>query len=153
MDQTLNQLGELLLSSIPTIFFLLTVWGAYRFLVHSKLQQTLAERHARTEGAMRQAQEDIASAEARTQEYERRLREARSHIYKLQESRRQQRMDQRNAALAKARQQAEAMIQQARAGMEQDAAAARAALQQQAESLADEMIHSILRPAVAVGGR
>ena len=84
MDATLRQLGELLLSSIPTIIFLLIVWAAYRLIVHKKLEQVLADRHTQTEGAIQRAQAEIASAEARTSEYEQRLREARSMIYNSQ---------------------------------------------------------------------
>ena len=153
MDATLRQLGELLLSSIPTIIFLLIVWAAYRLIVHKKLEQVLADRHTQTEGAIQRAQAEIASAEARTSEYEQRLREARSMIYKSQEARRQHIMEKRNAALAHARRQADHMIKESRTALEKDVAAARAMLQQQAENLAQQIIDSILRPAVAVGGR
>ncbi len=153
MDQTLRQLGELLLSSIPTIIFLLIVWGAYRTVVHERLEQVLAERHRLTEGAIQQAQSEIASAEARTAEYERRVREARTQIYKAQEARRQRMMEERNAALTQARKQAEETIQSARKALEQDTANARNMLQQQADSLANQIIDSILKPIAAVGGR
>jgi len=153
MNETLSQLGELLLSSIPTIIFLLIVWGAYRMLVHKRLEQVLAERHRLTEGAIQQAQAEIASAEARTAEYEQRVREARTRIYKAQEARRQQIMERRNAALTQARQQAEEMIQSARAALEQDKAAAKLMLQQQTEVLANQIIESILKPVAAMGGR
>jgi len=153
MDTTLRQLGELLLTSIPTIIFLLIVWAAYRLIVHKKLEQVLAQRHSLTEGAIQKAQQEIAAAEARTSEYEQRLRDARSTIYKAQESRRQQIMEKHNAALAQARAQAEEMLKQSRAALEQDMKAARLMLQQQADSLAKEIIDSILKPAAAMGGR
>jgi F-type H+-transporting ATPase subunit b len=153
MDQTLRQLGELLLASIPTIIFLLIVWGAYRTIVHQRLEQILAERHRLTEGAIQQAQSEIASAEARTAEYERRVREARTQIYKAQEARRQQIMEKRNSALTQARKQAEETGQSARKVLEQDKAAAQVMLQQQADSLANQIIDSILKPVAAMGGR
>ena len=49
MDETLRQLGELLLRSIPTIVFFLVLFAAYRLLVHNPLEHVLKERHARTE--------------------------------------------------------------------------------------------------------
>ena len=153
MDTTLRQLGELLLSSIPTIIFLLIVWAGYRLIVHKKLEQVLAERHSRTEGAIQKAQQEIAAAEARTSEYEERLREARSAVYKTQEARRQHIMEKHDAALAQARVQAGEMIRHSRAALEKDIAAAKLMLQQQADSLAKEIIDSILKPAVAAGGR
>src|SRR6266404_1097363 len=153
MDETLRQIGELLLASIPTIIALLIVWSAYRLIVHTRLQQVLAERHTRTEGAIEQARAQIAAAEARTVEYEQRVREARAQIYKYLEARRQQILEERNAALAQARKQAEQMIAQARAALEKDAVAAKAVLDQQATMLADQIIATILKPAMAVGGR
>jgi F-type H+-transporting ATPase subunit b len=153
MDETLKQLGELLLRSIPTVLFLMIVWGLYRLLVHKKLEQILGQRHALTEGAVQEAQREIASAEARTSEYEQRLREARSAVYKAQEARRQQMVARQSAALAEARGQADEMIKQARAVLEKDVAAARTLLQQQADSLANEIIASILKPAAVGGGR
>jgi F-type H+-transporting ATPase subunit b len=148
-----KQVGELLLSSIPTIICLLVVWGAYRLLVHSKLQQILAERHARTEGAIQQAQAAISEAERRTAEYEQKLRDARAQVYAAQESYRNKIMEQRAAALAQARKQSEEMIKSARAAVEQDMVTAKAGLQKQVEVLADQIIQSILRPAAAAGGR
>ncbi len=153
MAETLRQLGELLLASIPTIIALLVVWGAYRALVYSRLKQVLAERHALTEGAIQKAQEEIASAEARTAEYEQKVREARADIFKTQEAYRGRVIEQRNAAIAESRKQAEEMVKAARAATAQDVAAAKSSLQKQAESLADEIIESILRPAMAAGGR
>lgn len=153
MAETLRQLGELLLASIPTIIALLVVWGAYRALVYSRLKQVLAERHALTEGAIQKAQEEIASAEARTAEYEQKVREARADIFKTQEAYRGRVIEQRNAAIAQARKQAEEMVGAAREATAQDVAAAKGSLQKQVEGLADEIIESILRPAMAAGGR
>jgi F-type H+-transporting ATPase subunit b len=151
--EIVKQVGELLLSSIPTIICLLVVWGAYRLLVHSKMQKILAERHARTEGAIQQAQAAISEAERRTAAYEQQLREARTQVYAAQESYRNKIMEQRAAALAQARKQADEMIKSARAAVQQDMVAAKAGLQKQVEVLADQIIESILRPALAAGGR
>lgn len=150
---TLNRLGELLLNSIPTVICLLVVWIAYRNIVQRKLQQVLAERHARTEGAIQEAQAQIAKAESRTSEYEQRLREARSQIYKSQEARRRHIMEKRSAALAEARQQADEMVKKAQAALERDAQEARSTLQHQAETLAEQIIHLILKPMAVTGGR
>jgi F-type H+-transporting ATPase subunit b len=150
---TLNKLGELLLNSIPTIICLLIVWIAYHQIVQKKLQRVLNERHQRTEGAIQEAQAQIAKAEARTAEYEQRLREARSHIYRTQEARRRSIMERRGAALAEARTQADEMVKRAHQDLEREVSAARAKLQQQAETLAQQIIDSILKPMAAIGGR
>jgi F0F1-type ATP synthase membrane subunit b/b' len=62
-------------------------------------------------------------------------------------------MESRNAALTQARQQAEEMIQSARMALEQDKMAAQLGLQQQADTLANQIIESILKPVAAMGGR
>jgi hypothetical protein len=90
MEQTLRQLGELLLGAVPTVILLATLYILYTFIVHRPLTAVLAERRSRTQGAMEKARADIAAAEARTAEYEQRLREARQKIFKNQEARRQQ---------------------------------------------------------------
>lgn|SRR5689334_1239371 len=153
MEETLRHLGELLLASIPTMISLLVVWGAYRVIVYGRLQQVLAERHTLTEGAIQKAQAEIASAEERTAEYERKVREARADIYKTQEAYRGRVIEQRNLAIAHARKQADEMVKAAKASTEQEVAAAKGTLQKQADTLADQIIESILRPAMAAGGR
>jgi len=153
MDAILRQIGELLVSSIPAILCLLVVWAGYRFIVHGKLKQVLEQRHGLTEGAMERARQEIAAAEARTAEYEQRVREARSQIYQQQQAFRQQVLEQRTAALAEARRQAGEMVKSARAALETDMLGAKAGLEQQANALADQVIETVLRPATAAGGR
>jgi F-type H+-transporting ATPase subunit b len=151
MDTILRQIGELLINSIPTIISMLVVWTGYRFLVHGKLKQVLEQRHALTEGAVAQAQKEIAAAESRTAEYEQRVREARAQIYQQQQAFRQRVLDQRSSALAEARRQAGEMVKSARASVEKDVLAAKAGLEQQANALADRVIERVL--ASAAGGR
>ena len=151
MDAILRQIGELLISSIPTIIALLIVWTGYRYIVHGKLQQVLEQRHALTQGAVEQAQKEIAQAEARTAEYELRLREARAEIYKAQQANRQQMMDKRGAALAEARRQAGEKVKEARTSLAATVDSSRAALRGQADALADKVIESVLKPASAGG--
>src|ERR1035438_7270708 len=96
MDQTLRQLGELLLGAVPTVLLLATLYILYTFIVYRPLNAVLTERRNRTQGAMEKARADIAAAEARTADYEQRLREARQKIFKSQEARRQQNPNSRN---------------------------------------------------------
>ena len=98
MDQTLRQVGELLLGSIPTVIFVVLVYAVYNALVHKPLTKVLAERRSKTEGAVEKARADIAAAEARTAEYEQRLREARMAIFKAQGAQRQKAIQARASA-------------------------------------------------------
>ena len=146
MAETLRQLGRLLLGSVPTIIFMVLLYWIYKLVLHQPLVKVLAERRSRTEGAIEKAQADIAAAEARTADYEQRLREARVAVFKAQEARRQQAAQARAAALAEARAKAQAQVEQARAGIEEDKQQAQAGLQAESGRLATEIIGLILRP-------
>jgi len=149
MDETLRQIGGLLLGSIPTVIFFLLLFGLYTVLVHKPLVRILGERHARTQGAIDKARGDIQRAEARTAEYEQRLREARLALFKTQEARRAQAAQARAEGVAQAREAAQAKVDEARAAIESDKAAARQTLEAEAGRLATEIIRTVLDPATA----
>ncbi len=148
MDKTLHQLGQLLRGSVPTIIFLVALYWIYVILLHKPLMKVLAERRSRTEGAMEKARADIGAAEARTSEYEQRLREARMAVFKAQEARQQQASQARATAAVQARAGAQAQVKQARLGIESDSQAAQSGLQAESGRLAEEIIRSVLRPAM-----
>ncbi|MFB3812940.1 MAG: hypothetical protein ACE14L_02425 [Terriglobales bacterium] len=145
MEETLRQLGGLLLGSVPTIVLFLILYVSYRVLVHAPLEKVLAERRSRTEGALEKARADIAAAEARTAEYEQAVREARMNVFKAQEARRQQALQARAGIIAEARSRADAQVKQAKAAIAQEVARAKSALQPESERLASDIIASVLR--------
>jgi F-type H+-transporting ATPase subunit b len=147
MNEIFGQLGGLLLGSVPTIIFVILLFGIYTAVVHKPLTRVLAERHSRTEGAIEKARADIAKSEARTAEYEQRLREARMTVFKSQEARRQQALQARAAAVAEARTRAQAQVEQARAAIEQDKVAAQTGLEAESGKLATAIIRTVLEPA------
>jgi F-type H+-transporting ATPase subunit b len=154
MDETLRQIGGLLLGSIPTVICFLLLYGLYAVLVHKPLARVLSERRARTQGAIEKARADVASAEARTAEYEQRLREARLALFKAQEVRRAKASQARAAAIADARQRAQHQINQARTEIESEKTVAKGSLEAEAGRLAAEIIRTILEPTLAqAGGR
>ena len=147
MDEILGQLGGLLLGSIPTIIFTVLLYFIYTAVVHKPLVAVLAERRRRTEGAIEKARADIAKAEARTADYEQRLREARMTLFKSQEARRQLALQARAAAVAEARTKAQSQVDQARKAIEQDKVSAQSGLQAESGRLAAEIIRTVLQPA------
>jgi F-type H+-transporting ATPase subunit b len=150
MDETLRQLGGLLLGSIPTIVLFLVLFVAYRSLVHAPLERVLSERHSKTEGALDKARADIAAAEAKTAEYEKALREARLMLFKAQEQRRQKAAEARARAAAQARSLADEQVRAAKAALEKEVAASKLSLQAEGERLATEVIQSIFKQVGAV---
>ena len=149
MDETLRQLGGLLLGSVPTIILLALLYLLYTFIVHKPLRRVLDERRSKTEGAVEKSRADIAAAEARTSEYEQRLREARAALFRAQEARRRAALDARAAAMHEARIQAQAQVKAAKADIERDRQTAQTGLQDQVQALATEIMRRVLQPAGA----
>jgi F-type H+-transporting ATPase subunit b len=149
MDETLHQLGELLLGSIPTVILLALLYVLYTAIVHKPLKRVLAERRGRTEGAVEKSKADISAAEARTSEYEQKLREARANMFRAQEARRQAAIQARANAVNESRTKAQAQVQAAKADIEGDRVAAEQGLQSEAASLAQEIVRRVLQPAGA----
>ena len=149
MNETLRQLGELLLGAVPTVIMLALLYVLYKAIVHKPLARVLAERRNKTEGAVEKSRADIAAADARTAEYEQRLREARAAVFRAQEAKRQVSMQARTNALNEARNKAQAQVQAAKADIERDRAAAEKSLQAEAATLAQEIVRRVLQAAGA----
>jgi F-type H+-transporting ATPase subunit b len=149
MDETLRQVGGLLLGSVPTVILLALLYALYTTIVHKPLRRVLEERRSRTEGAIEKSRADIAAAEARTSEYEQRLREARAAVFRAQEARRKRALDARTAALHEARNKAQAQVEAAKADIQKDRQAAQEGLEGEAQTLATEIMRRVLEPAGA----
>lgn len=152
MQEILIQLEALFLGAIPTALLFIVLVVAYQLLVQGPLTATLKERHARTEGAVEDANKAIAHAEARAAEYAAKLREARAVIYKAREERIKQWSSERDAALDVARKTAGSRVSQARAELESEAARAQQAIQASVAELASQVVRAVL-PATAGGSR
>jgi F-type H+-transporting ATPase subunit b len=128
------------------------LYALYTVIVHRPLKRVLEERHSKTEGAVEKSKADIAAAEARTAEYEQRLREARATVFRAQEAKRQAAVQARADAVNVARSKAQAQVQAAKADIEKDRAAAEQGLQAEAAALAQEIVRRVLQPAGAGRG-
>ncbi len=149
MDEILNQLGGLLLGSVPTIILFLVLVAAYALLVRRPLDAVLAERRARTTGALEQARSAISAAEAETAVFEEKLRAARGEIFQSREAKLKLWSGERDRALEQARESTHSKVKAARENIEQSAVEAR----KQIESMSDELSAQILKavmPATAV---
>ena len=144
IDEILRQLGDLVLGSIPTIIIFVFLVIAYRILLYRPLIRTLAERRERTLGAIEKAKAAVAAADAKSQEYEAKLRAARAEIFHRRELRLKEWTDQRDAALAAARQAAQERVAAARLAIEADAAEARRHIESSADQLASQIIRAVL---------
>ena len=146
MDDILRQLGDLFLGSVPTMVIFLLLLPCYTVLVHRPMRRTLAERRERTAGAVEKAHAASAMAEAKTQEYEARLRAARLEIQQAREKQIAGWNARRDKALAQAREAAAAQVRSARAALDAETARVRASLD--VDALAAQILTHIL-PAAA----
>jgi F-type H+-transporting ATPase subunit b len=142
--EILHQLGSLVLGSVPTIVFFLLLVIAYGALVGRPLQRTLAERTARTSGAVEQARGAIAAAEAETTVYEDKLRSARSEIMAGRERRSQQWQAERDKAIAEARAVSQDRVKAARTEIEAAAAGARKQIEDATAQLSEQILRAVL---------
>ena len=81
MDKTLHQLGGILLNRIPTFVLVLLLNLYLRFVFFKPLENTLAARYAKTEGARQAAAAALAAADARVAEHQAALRAARAKVF------------------------------------------------------------------------
>jgi F-type H+-transporting ATPase subunit b len=144
MNETLHQLGGLLLGSVPTIFLFLVLVILYRLLVYGPLMRVLSERRARTEGAIEQANAATAAAAAKTQEYEAQLRAARSRIFQARQQKLQQWTLERDRAVAEAHEAAQRQVEEAKAGLQAQSKAAQGTLEGSIDELAREILRAVL---------
>ncbi len=144
MDQVLNQLGGLVLGSVPTMVLFLLLVIAYGFLVRRPLDRVLAERRARTTGAVEQARDAISAAEAKTAAYEDSLRKAKAEIYALREKRLKQWQSERDRALAEARAATAEKVQAAKGEIEQSVAIAELRIEGMSAELSEKIMRAVM---------
>ena len=149
MGDTFHALGEILLKAVPTFLLVIFLNFYLRAVFYKPLERVRLRRYEATEGARKRAQESIERAEKKTAEYERSLREAQAAIYQTQEKLYRELQDRQAAELHAARQQADAAVQQAKKDLARDVEAAKSGLGRESESLANQIVESILRRSAA----
>jgi F-type H+-transporting ATPase subunit b len=145
MDEILHQLGELVLGSVPTMILFVLLIALYGVLVRRPLDRVLAERRARTLGAVEQARGAMATAEAETSMYEEKLRRAKEEIYRAREQKLKQWNAEREAALDEVRQATQQRIRVARQDIEQSAQEARTKIEGSSAELSSLVLAAVLR--------
>jgi F-type H+-transporting ATPase subunit b len=148
MDQILNQLGELVLGSVPTMVLFIMLVAAYGLLVRRPLDRVLAERRARTSGAVEQARSAIAAAEAETTAYEEKLRAAKAEIFQARDQKLKQWNAEREAALAQVRQHMQERVRGARHEIEQSSQDARLQIVAVSDDLSSRILNAVLPASV-----
>ncbi len=144
MDQILNELGGLVLGSVPTIVLFILLVIAYGLLVRRPLDRVLTERRARTSGAVEQARTAIARAESETTAYEDKLRAAKAEIFQARDQKLKQWNAEREAALAQVRQHTQERVRGARQEIEHSAQEARLKIVAMSDELSSSVLNAVL---------
>lgn len=144
MDEILNELGGLVLGSVPTIVLFILLVIAYGLLVRRPLDRVLAERRARTSGAVEQARGAIAKAESETTAYEERLRAARAEIFQARDQKLKRWNAEREATLTQVRQHTQERVRGARQEIEQSAEEARLQIVKASDELSSRVLDAVL---------
>src|SRR6266481_3405987 len=145
MDETLRQLGGILLRAVPTFFLVILLHFYLKFIFFTPLQRVLRQRYEATEGARKLADESLAKASEKAAEYEAALRSARGETYKELEQLRRQLQDDRAGAVREARTRAEAAVSQAKGTLAAEVAELKKGLETESDALADQIASKILR--------
>jgi F-type H+-transporting ATPase subunit b len=146
MNEILNQLAGLVLGAVPTMVLILLLVVSYGFLVRRPMDRVLTERRARTTGAVEQAHAAIAAAEARTAEYEEKLRKARADILAARELKLKQWGTERDQALADARAATLEKVKAAKGEIEQSVAIAQLQIDGTSAELSEQVLRAVMPP-------
>src|SRR5437870_5205319 len=136
MEETLRQLGGILLRAVPTFILVLLLHFYLKFIFFKPLQRLLRERYEATEGARKLAEASLAKASEKAADYEAALRAARAENYKELEQMRRKLQEDRAASVHEARQRAEAAVAQAKAALGAEVESLKKSLEAESDSLA-----------------
>lgn len=133
-----------MLKAIPTIVLLIFVYFYLKSMLFTPLEKVLKQRDALTAGARKGADQSLAEAERKQQEYERKFAEARAEVYKTQEETRRKWLDDQAAQVAAERERMEARVHQEKERIGTETTAVRDQLALPSAELAGQIADSLL---------
>ena len=149
MEQTLRALGEILLKAVPTFVLVLLLYVYLTRMFFRPLEKVLKRRYEATEGARKLADESLAKAAARTEEYEAALRAARGEVYQELSRLRRELQGERASAMEQVRSETEVQIGQAKAELELEVTQLKKNLAGESDALAAQIANAVLSRRVA----
>ena len=155
MQIVLQQLGQLLFDSIPTILLFVLLHFYLKRVLYRPLQQVLRQRSERIEGRLEAARKLVEQAETALAGYEATLRARRIENYRQVEARRQAALALGQQRLAQSRHDSAQAAVHARVELAAQTEEARRHLQSSADVLAGQIVNQMFshatRPAAAPG--
>lgn len=144
MNQTLHDLGGIIVEGLPTFFIVLILAFIVRNLYLKPLDKILTERYRLTEGARKAAEASLKSADTKIAEYQAALSRARAEIYQEEAAFLQQLHAEQTEMARATREQSDARVAEIKISIAKEADAARGTLEAQAETLAAQIADVIL---------
>ena len=148
-----HQLGELFLGAAPAVLIILIFYVLLRTLFFQPLLKVMAERDARTVGALKAAEAAQAAAAEKVKQYQEALKQARRRVYAEQEAARKKLLDERGEQLKDARSKAAAEVGAAKERVAKELAGARRDVEGSVTQLAAEIARRILQVPPRPGAR
>jgi F-type H+-transporting ATPase subunit b len=144
MEQTLQALSGILLKAIPSALLLIILHFYLKGMLFRPLEKTLKRREELTAGARKAADESLAAAERKAQDYEAKFRDARSEVYRQQEETRKAWLDDQAKQIAAAHDRSTEAMSAADKKLTEEMAAAKQSLVDTSAALADSIANTIL---------
>ena len=144
MQQTLQALSGILLKAIPTAILLIILHLYLKGMLFKPLQKTLKERDELTVGARKAADESLAAAERKAQDYEAKFRDARAEVYRDQEETRRHWMEDQAKQIADGQARAAESMMAGRKKLADETTTAKQSLVETSAALADRIATTVL---------
>jgi F-type H+-transporting ATPase subunit b len=149
MDQTLHDLGGIVLNGLPTFFLVLILAFFVKVLYLKPLEKVLSERFKLTEGARKAAEDSLKNADTKIAEYQDALNRARHEIYQEQAEFLQSLHAEQAETVRNLRAESDSRVAAIKLSIAKEADTARTGLEAQSEALATQIADSILGRKVA----
>ena len=144
MEQTPHDLSGILLRAIPSALLLIVVHFYLKGMLFKPLQKVLKQREELTAGARKAADESLAAAERKAQDYEAKFRDARSEVYREQEETRKVWLGDQAKQITAAHERSTGAMAAADKKLAEETVAAKQNLVETSAALADSIANTIL---------
>jgi F-type H+-transporting ATPase subunit b len=144
MEQTLQALSGILLKAIPSALLLIILHFYLKGMLFRPLEKTLKRREELTAGARKAADESLAAAERKAQDYEAKFRDARAEVYRQQEETRKSWLEDQSKQVAAAHDRSTEAMAAADKRLAGETAAAKQNLVETSAALADRIANTVL---------
>jgi F-type H+-transporting ATPase subunit b len=144
MEQTLQALSGILLAAIPSALLLIIIHFYLKAMLFKPLQKVLKRREELTAGARKAADESLAAAERKAQDYEAKFRDARSEVYRQQEETRKVWLEDQAKQIASGHARSSESMAAADKKLAEETVTAKQNLVETSAALADRIANTVL---------